>query len=75
MQIITALQGQRKGKSNVKATIASMEVGDVWETTVNDVSEVYARSVAHKLSNEMDRWYTVSHKVEAYDKITITRVK
>lgn len=75
MQVITAIQGRRKGKANIKETLLTMQPGESWITTTDEVSSIYARSVAHRVSNEIGRWYTVSHKVADYERITITRVK
>lgn len=73
MQVIIATQGQRKGRANIKETLLTMQPGEVWITTTDEVSPIYVRSVAFHISNETGRWYTVSHKVQDFKRITITR--
>lgn len=74
MEIKYNEKGQAKGRACVACTIASMNVGDVWETTAAEsAKDSYIRVCATRLGKTLGRTFTVRARVENHGVITITR--
>ena len=74
MEIIRSEKGKNKGRISVARTLVTMQTGDTWNTTTDEVDYDYARVASHKLSKALGRLYCVSHTLEMGSTIVITRI-
>lgn len=74
MEIIRSEKGKNKGRISVARTLVTMQVGETWNTTTNEIDYDYTRVAAHKLSRAFDRLYCVSHTIDMGEAIVITRI-
>lgn len=68
-------KGQAKGRVCVACTLASMGIGEVWETTEKEAAkDTYIRVCAARLGKTTGRRFSVNSKVEDKGRITVTRI-
>lgn len=75
MEIIRHTTGKALGQISVQNTIATMEVGDTWMTTQDEIKLSYAQVCCSKYGAETGKLFWVSSPKDANGQITIKRTK
>jgi len=75
MYVFIHRRGQFKGKINMAKTIESMKVGDVWETSIDDVRLESVRNLCTRYARISEEEFTVSSPKSFGKKIIVTRTK
>ena len=75
MEIIRHTTGKALGQISVQNTIATMEVGDTWMTTQDEIKLSYAQVCCSKYGAETGKQFHVSSTKDADGQITIKRIK
>lgn len=74
MEIIYTEMGANKGRISVARTLATMNVGEAWEPTTDEVDAFYIRTACWKLNKTLKREFSVRHTAETGNTIIITRL-
>jgi len=75
MEIIRHNTGKDAGRISVLHTIATMEVGESWFPTEEEVVREYVRNACSRYSHISGKAFTVNAPRENAGKIEITRTK
>jgi len=75
MEIITHTSGQNIGKTAVRNTLATMEVGEVWTTKPGEIILSTAQVAASRYGAETGKQFHVASPKEADGQITIKRIR
>ena len=74
MEVIKHSTGSHVGAISVVNTLRTMEIGEQWETSMNEVDFLYCQVCASRLGLTEGKKYTVSSPKEFKGKIIITRI-
>lgn len=75
MKAIKSYKGMDKGRISLKASLLAMPVNDSLTLSDKQFDVEYVRVKCCKLGRSEGRIFSVSHPIEAKDKIIITRKK
>lgn len=74
MEIIYTEKGVSKGRISVARTLATMDKGEQWTASVQDVDPFYVRTACWKIAKLTRKEFSVTHTAETGDTIIITRL-
>ena len=75
MEIIRTQSGKNKGRINVSRALASMDLNEIWETSVYEVNADYTRSAACKISRLQGKGFRIIHTLEMKGQISVKRTR
>jgi hypothetical protein len=74
MEVITHTTGKAIGQISVQNTLATMEVGEVWTTSNDEIKLTYAQVCASEYGASTGKQFHVSSPKEAAGQIIIKRI-
>lgn len=73
MDVVKHIKGRNIGRISLLRTVDTMETGEVWETSVDEVNLEDARVLCSRYGRRTGKRFSVIAPMEAGGRITITR--